>query len=545
MTVDDAVLNKVLKYGKLIKKKEKVSHALARLNNIDMTLEILSATNIGRYVNRLCHDAEYGRDASKIIEKWKEIARQSGVRGGDEDRNSEDDHPQQNGSSDSIESDEHGSYLMKSDDAHQDSEQYNHEDAYKGEDSDEDSHSRRYKREEKSRDHYEDTETSGQRQYCDDRRSNHSHDDADSDSAYHDYEDNHDQRRTNDYDSDGAGQTLDRPCSSRASDAKDSRKRHHNAEERTSSKQLSNETKKVKASKVVTEFDMILQSADTGHPKHKKVRDAHIKWTEMPVLTNYQPFPQAVRVAKDANTSPADDFNPENMFKPRNERGKVFAGRRKSTPLIVPSLFNICLRVLSNNIGVLLYAEYIPYDVLKPVLEKCTDEELASIETKHPYIEDDSGELWQRLVSKKYPGEEPDTDGSWKELYYYLEKEKEEKLKRLSQRIGKMHQADSAKGQRKTLLADATAPLSVRRRQMQHGIAHVSRPLPSAIEVSSARRKIFETGGSKAALSTLPSAVVNRNSTVGAKTDRHAKKPPAKKGALMIKTMKMLNMKRK
>lgn len=46
-----------------------------------------------------------------------------------------------------------------------------------------------------------------------------------------------------------------------------------------------------------------------------------------------------------------------------------------------------------------------------------------------------------------------------------------------------------------TLLADATAPSYVRRRQMAHGIANASRPLPSAIEVSSARRKIFETGG--------------------------------------------------
>lgn len=40
---------------------------------------------------RLCHDSEYGRDASRIIEKWKEIARQSGVRGGDEEPASEED----------------------------------------------------------------------------------------------------------------------------------------------------------------------------------------------------------------------------------------------------------------------------------------------------------------------------------------------------------------------------------------------------------------------------------------------------------------------
>ncbi|RCN41256.1 hypothetical protein ANCCAN_12823 [Ancylostoma caninum] len=63
MTVDDAILNKVNKYGKLIKKKEKVAHVLSRLNNIDMTLEILSATNIGRYVNRCvdCYSFTVGR----------------------------------------------------------------------------------------------------------------------------------------------------------------------------------------------------------------------------------------------------------------------------------------------------------------------------------------------------------------------------------------------------------------------------------------------------------------------------------------------------
>lgn len=44
-----------------------------------------------------------------------------------------------------------------------------------------------------------------------------------------------------------------------------------------------------------------------------------------------------------------DDFNPENMFKPRNERGKVFAGRRKTGTTGLPSLYNLCLRVLSSH----------------------------------------------------------------------------------------------------------------------------------------------------------------------------------------------------
>lgn len=125
----------------------------------------------------------------------------------------------------------------------------------------------------------------------------------------------------------------------------------------------------------------------------------------------------------------------------------------------------------------LYYAEYINYDVLKPILEKCNAEDLAHIESKHQvghflsvfttgtffapvlfspsqisyfqYLEEDSSELWQRFVTKKYPGEEPDNGDSWKDLYYFLEKEKEKKLKQLSLRIGKNHLADTSRGHRK------------------------------------------------------------------------------------------------
>ncbi|KAK6031657.1 hypothetical protein OSTOST_02188, partial [Ostertagia ostertagi] len=43
--------------------------------------------------SRLCDDPEYGREASRIIDKWKEVARQSGVRGGEEDGSSDGEEP--------------------------------------------------------------------------------------------------------------------------------------------------------------------------------------------------------------------------------------------------------------------------------------------------------------------------------------------------------------------------------------------------------------------------------------------------------------------
>ncbi|VDO49892.1 unnamed protein product [Haemonchus placei] len=662
MTKDDVLLYKVIKYGKLIKKKEKIAHVLSRLNDVEMTLDILSATNIGRYVNRLCDDPEYGPEASRIIEKWKEVARQSGVRG-DEDVSSEGeesadhDPPTErmglvNGTheaksryrDDDTKRNEHK--RERSDSRRSDSEMRDREKFRSRPDDDKKRHrsgsSRNEGNTEKSRSdshrrgeehsmHSGDEDDERRRRHRDeyDRRSScegskpnqvgqhksRHHDGNDRKrkvreaeeenhckrkayegvrTAGSDYDDHSDAKYKNsgrdsymapervqgessddhgrsddfsgrtddeDVDEDAVDEKGDSSPSNRQSSSR-SEKSHKSGpsyegctqksskpKSHSSSSSKSKSEKSSERNKVATDFEMMLQSADTTPTKSRKPRDPHWKWAEMPLLNNYQPFPQALpqalRPANKTPPPPQDDFNPENMFKPRNERGKVFAGRRKVTTISMPSLFNLCLRVLANNTRVLYYADYINYEVLKPVLEKCDAETLAHIESKHDYLEEDTGELWQRFVTKKYPGEEPDDGDSWKDFYAFLEKEREKKLKLLSQRIGKHHQADSAKAPRKAMLADAAAPSYIRRRQIQHGTLS-SKPLPSAIEVSHARRKIFETGGCKDALAALPKAVVNKNSTVGAKMNRDGpKKPPAKKGALMIKTMKMLNMKRK
>lgn len=44
------------------------------------------------------------------------------------------------------------------------------------------------------------------------------------------------------------------------------------------------------------------------------------------------------------------------------------------------------------------------------------------------------------------------------------------------------------------LLADAKAPREVRRRQIRYGTGHSTHPLPSASEISKARKEIFDKG---------------------------------------------------
>ncbi|KAK6036735.1 hypothetical protein COOONC_25760, partial [Cooperia oncophora] len=123
----------------------------------------------------------------------------------------------------------------------------------------------------------------------------------------------------------------------------------------------------------------------------------------MPLLNNYQPFPQTFRATKEQAPPPLLHY----------------AGMKYNN-------LSMCL----NSKGIRFSGE----------MEKCNAETLAHIESRHQYLEEDSGELWQRFVTKKYPGEEPEDGDSWKELYSFLEKEREKKLKQLSQRIGKHHQ---------------------------------------------------------------------------------------------------------
>ncbi|KJH46652.1 transcription elongation factor S-II protein [Dictyocaulus viviparus] len=609
MAFNDAILNKVAKYGKLIKRKEKIAHALSRLNDLEMTLDILSATNIGRCVNKLCHDPIYGHEASRIIEKWKEVARQSGVRG-DEDSSSSEDNGQPNYDQSPIkeecsseirkgsifcdderrgQSQERCLYSSSDVDVHDYNKYHNIETAHHQEHSRE---NRTYLCDLKKNYYSGDQDSKGYRHQLDDKDKRKSRSES-SRNTYEDYHKSHDKNeysqqeqgkwacaeddeinlspvsrspvwseRAADDQSDNELMDVNEEYRSgsekgskkmKALDTNGEQKSYRNFHQRHSSSNVDHiykrkrspseesttpklelksksdakQSKKSKCKKVVTDFETMLLSADSSPVKIQKPREALWKYDygNVPILNNYHPFPQAARAPKETS-SLADNFNPENMFKPRNERGKVFAGRRKVVSKDVLSLFHLCLRVLMNNTRVLLYAEYISYDVAKPILEKCTAKELSDIEAKHrdvmvpvvvcasdlgntafimnivaEYLEEDSEELWQRFVEKK-----------------------------------------SQEKNRTAMLADATAPTYIKRRQMRHG-TNVSKSLPSAQEVSSARRKIFESGGSKDSLAAIPNALVRSSITVNAKGD--SKKQPVKKGALMIKTMKMLKMKRK
>lgn len=73
----------------------------------------------------------------------------------------------------------------------------------------------------------------------------------------------------------------------------------------------------------------------------------------------------------------------------------VKAGRRGE----VPSLFDLCMQVIKDNIGELGFTGGIPYDILKPALERANPQQLMLIEGHNDYL---IGELFETPCTFKF-----------------------------------------------------------------------------------------------------------------------------------------------
>ncbi|CAD6187500.1 unnamed protein product [Caenorhabditis auriculariae] len=242
----------------------------------------------------------------------------------------------------------------------------------------------------------------------------------------------------------------------------------------------------------------------------------------------------------------------EDMFKPRKERQKVFAGRRK-VQNTMHSLIELSQNALSTKLNAIGHVGLCPYFLIKPVLEKMTAEQLENFLECNPGLEEESDELFKTFVERHPLGNTVLEDGkpvrSWKRKYTKLcklaamQKNKEgAKLQFLTDKFLEKKAKNSDVGRKTMILEAALTPRDVRRRQMKHGTVTTGVSTPSAKDLSFARKAV--ANGDKSKLSALPSTVVNRNSTLGGRTgDNKPKKPTT--GPLMKKTMKMLNMKRR
>ena len=157
-------------------------------------------------------------------------------------------------------------------------------------------------------------------------------------------------------------------------------------------------------------------------------------------------------------------------FSSKANRTKVYSGNRIQKN--VPSLFESCIRVLQENIDFIENTGGVPFDILRPVLERAKPEQLNTIEYHNPYLLDESDVLWEPHCKRKFRTRKRLEMETWREMYERCTTEDEEKLNRLTQNI-KQHQETSSNGVQKTKLAFVDSmvkpPRGVMRKQEIYG----------------------------------------------------------------------------
>ncbi|XP_028405161.1 elongin-A-like [Dendronephthya gigantea] len=163
---------------------------------------------------------------------------------------------------------------------------------------------------------------------------------------------------------------------------------------------------------------------------------------------------------------------PADLLSSRKSRTQVFSGRRTANRSgVVVSLHEICIKILIENVEALFDTGGVPFDILEPVLAKCSPAQLWNLEEYNPYFTEDTGPLWKVHCQRDFKETSTMKHDDWRALYLEKHEGREKKLKSID---AKIKASQAAKQQvRQVKLAyvhtQAKAPPQVRRRQVKHG----------------------------------------------------------------------------
>ena len=214
------------------------------------------------------------------------------------------------------------------------------------------------------------------------------------------------------------------------------------------------------------------------------------------LCTEYKPLRQSlpIRTNGTPSLSATDDGALSDLLamrRAKTQRSAVYSGAKRSGYFgSVPSLEEICIRTLQENVDSIAECGGLPYSLLKPILERASPPTLAEIEEYNPYLMEDTGELWERFVRKSFPKKEREETETWRDVHERCTVERELKLDMLKNRVKDSYK-DIKQTQKQTKLAyvDVVAkpPRGVRRAQERNGIfAQVGVPHKKGSERSKA-----------------------------------------------------------
>lgn len=323
---------------------------------------------------------------------------------------------------------------------------------------------------------------------------------------------------------------------------------------------LESNNSKRKATDKVDAFSAALAAGDNvkeSKPKRLRSDDHILASIEKSLAESVRLLPRNVSSIKPITNTVTIEED-ATIFKASKSLHKVYSGRKKTGYVNgdVPKLFDICLKKCLNNIDAIEETGDIPFNILQPILEKCTHLQLAKIESKNRYLEDDSDYLWERHCFEMFPKFKPKLEETWKRRFMRLMHEQDIKMKNhlqeISAKINSQHKFTN-KSQLKAMLADPIAPRDARRRQIKNGTVCHSSMIPNAAELSRSRRQIFESGSSSdlkkmpLALRSVTTSTLSSSDLKQTRSEKNlnpllCSKPKVlpKQGVLMMKSLKMM-----
>ncbi|NXJ69954.1 ELOA1 protein, partial [Rostratula benghalensis] len=267
-----------------------------------------------------------------------------------------------------------------------------------------------------------------------------------------------------------------------------------------------------------------------------------------PIQANYRPLPSIESIPcsqtkRKAVSSPVEESEAGFTGRRLNSKMQVYSGSKTAYLPKMMSLYQQCIRVLSNNIDSIYEVGGVPFSVLEPVLERCTPEQLYRIEECNHVLIEDTDQLWHNHCLRDFKNEKPEEFESWREMYLRLHDAREQRLLMLARNIGSAH-ANKPKGRvAKMAFVNSAAkpPRDVRRRQEKFGTGGAALPEKTKIKPvlytsSKSHARVSEEqsydGPSTSSAHSVPSSASTFSSC-------DPRKPPVKKIApMMAKTIK-------
>ncbi|KAL6266244.1 hypothetical protein P5V15_003103 [Pogonomyrmex californicus] len=245
------------------------------------------------------------------------------------------------------------------------------------------------------------------------------------------------------------------------------------------------------------------------------------------ISPNYKPLPYINPIHRKEESKPVDD-----IIYVKNQRTKVYSGNKVGYTS-VPSLYEMCIRVLIENIDALEFTGGVPYDILKPILERATADQLFMLEHHNPYLIEDTDILWQYHCNREFRNNERQEMESWREMYMRCLDEREAKLKTLTANI--KQSIDKSVPVRSTKLAYVDnvvkPPRNVLKKQAKYGTANAT---PAT--VSSVKKKLAGGGATNNATNiAVPPPPMSRFKASTSSSMKKTKAPLMAKALQLIK----------